>query len=79
MSFCVHIIFSTIKQDSQQSIVSIVHMLGDGKQKNLVQYPVRARDFSSPPQHPDQLWGPPRLLLNLHQGLFTGGDKVTGV
>jgi hypothetical protein len=48
-------------------------MLGDGKQKNLVPFPVRARVFSSPPKHPDQLWGPPRLLFNLHQGHFTGG------
>jgi hypothetical protein len=48
-------------------------MLGDGKQKNLVQFSVRARDFSSPPKHPDQLYGPPILLFNLHQGLFTGG------
>jgi len=48
-------------------------MLGDGKQKNLVQFPVRARDVSSGPKHPDQLWGPPRLLFNLHQGLLTVG------
>jgi hypothetical protein len=35
------------------------------------------RIFSSP-EHPDQLWGPPSLLVKGYQGLITLGIKLLG-
>jgi hypothetical protein len=34
----------------------------------IMQFPVGARNFSSPPQRPDRLWGSPSLLSNGYQG-----------
>jgi len=48
-------------------------MLGDGKQKNLVQISNKGKRFFFSSEASNQLWGPPRLLFNLGQGLFTEG------
>jgi len=49
-----------------------VHTLGDGKQKNLVQFPIRARD-SSPPQHPRPALGPTKTPIQLAPRTLHGG------
>jgi hypothetical protein len=39
----------------------------------------RGKRFSSAPQHPDRLWGPPSLLSNWVQGAFPRGWSSWGV
>jgi hypothetical protein len=62
---------------SQDSPVSITTGYALDDQDVGVRVPVRSRIFFSP-SHPDQLWGPPNLLSDGYQGLFSPGVKRPG-
>jgi len=48
-----------------------------GNQGILVSLPTAARVFSSS-KHPDQQWGPPRVLFTKYQGVLPR-DKIAGL
>jgi hypothetical protein len=48
---------------------------GQQMSHNLI--PIRGKTSSPSPRHPDWFWGPPSLLINGYQGLFTRGKAAT--
>jgi len=44
--------------------------------RSRVQIPVKVRDLSVQPPHPDQLWDSPSVVLNGYGGSFPGVKRL---
>jgi hypothetical protein len=61
-----------IGNESRDSSVGIATEYGQNDRGSI---PKRSKSFSSTPQRPNQLWGPPILLFNGYGGLFPRGES----